>query len=328
LAGIQTQHIPLASAGAVHELQALTPWDLDLRVLKNGSSPGSIEAISTGRMMIQKYRFAWKLHQRGAPPHGMRAFGIGVEPTPNFPWCGHTLEDEWLVAFPVDNDFECVSNDAFHAYGLHVDEQLLEDTAVALGIPGLAGLPTPASVFTGGQVSAVRVILRRIFQAVRQPSLDVRQQGLARAIEWDLAVQLLRSLVKGRRATTPRLRERDHALRKCMDFVERTSGQVITVRELLDVAHVSWRTLDYAFKERFGMTPQAFLRVRRLNAVRSDLIDATPAKGTISTLAGRWDFWHLGDFARDYQRLFGERPSDTLRLNSSASSLGRTGDED
>jgi len=32
-------------------------------------------------------------------------------------------------------------------------------------------------------------------------------------------------------------------------------------------------------------------------------------------VANAWGFWHMGQFARDYRRLFGELPSDTLRCS-------------
>jgi AraC-like DNA-binding protein len=38
------------------------------------------------------------------------------------------------------------------------------------------------------------------------------------------------------------------------------------------------------------------------------------AKGvTVQDVAAHWGFWHLGQFAQDYKRLFGELPSTTLR---------------
>jgi len=33
----------------------------------------------------------------------------------------------------------------------------------------------------------------------------------------------------------------------------------------------------------------------------------------IGTIANRCGFWHMGRFAADYRRLFGELPSETLR---------------
>jgi AraC-like DNA-binding protein len=49
-----------------------------------------------------------------------------------------------------------------------------------------------------------------------------------------------------------------------------------------------------------------------LNGVRRGLRDAE--KGVaVQDVAAHWGFWHLGQFAQDYKRLFGELPSTTLR---------------
>lgn len=66
-----------------------------------------------------------------------------------------------------------------------------------------------------------------------------------------------------------------------------------------------------AFKERFGSGPKADLQRRRLLRVRAELIKpGSPL--TISHVANGSGFWHMGQLARDYRRLFGELPSETL----------------
>jgi AraC family ethanolamine operon transcriptional activator len=97
-----------------------------------------------------------------------------------------------------------------------------------------------------------------------------------------------------------------------VEFVEESGLPHVTVRELCEVSGVSERTLEYAFQEHFSVTPSAYLQIRRLNHVRSELRDTEAAPGVIAEIAGRWGFWHMGDFARYYSRLFGKLPSETL----------------
>ena len=37
-----------------------------------------------------------------------------------------------------------------------------------------------------------------------------------------------------------------------------------------------------------------------------------PIMTTVQEIAQRWGFWHTGEFAADYRRLFGELPSQTF----------------
>ena len=60
-----------------------------------------------------------------------------------------------------------------------------------------------------------------------------------------------------------------------------------------------------------------YLRHLRLHRVRAELADAsrTRSPAAVTTVASRWGFVHFGRFAQQYRQLFGESPSQTLRLS-------------
>src|SRR5690606_17361276 len=84
-----------------------------------------------------------------------------------------------------------------------------------------------------------------------------------------------------------------------------------TIIELCALVGVSERTLQYAFRTYVDMTPVAYLRACRLNRVRTVLRVSDPQATTITAVAVRFGFLHLGRFSRDYRRQFGELPSQT-----------------
>jgi AraC-like DNA-binding protein len=53
--------------------------------------------------------------------------------------------------------------------------------------------------------------------------------------------------------------------------------------------------------------------VLRLNAMRRELLGATEETLRVADLAQRHGIAHLGRFAGEYRRMFGELPSQTLR---------------
>lgn len=85
-----------------------------------------------------------------------------------------------------------------------------------------------------------------------------------------------------------------------------------TILDLCARVGVSERTLQYAFRTYVDMTPVAYLRACRLNRVRAVLRASDPTATTITAVAVRFGFLHLGRFSRDYRRQFGELPSQTL----------------
>ena len=55
-----------------------------------------------------------------------------------------------------------------------------------------------------------------------------------------------------------------------------------------------------------------YLRCARLKKVREALLRAEPGQG-VADVAMHWGFEHMGRFAVEYRRRFGEHPLETLR---------------
>lgn len=100
---------------------------------------------------------------------------------------------------------------------------------------------------------------------------------------------------------------------RVLEYLDCDPQPMPTLCELCRVAGVSQRTLEYGFCDLLGVTPVRYLKVLRLNRVRQRLIKRTPECETVTSVALRFGFVDLGRFAGEYRRLFGERPSDTLR---------------
>lgn len=99
---------------------------------------------------------------------------------------------------------------------------------------------------------------------------------------------------------------------KAQDYIRAHPDRPITVGELAAVAGVGARTLYEGFRRFRGTTPMAFLKATRLERAHGELMAAAP-DASVTDIALRWGFVHLGRFAQDYRRRYGELPSETLR---------------
>jgi AraC family ethanolamine operon transcriptional activator len=100
------------------------------------------------------------------------------------------------------------------------------------------------------------------------------------------------------------------------ELLRRHLAEPVTIRDLCEKIGVSRRSLHLGFREYFGMSPKQYVKKLRLSCARHDLCNASP--GTLVTdVAVRWSFFHLGRFASDYTRCFGESPSHTLTVHRS-----------
>ncbi|WP_237159941.1 AraC family transcriptional regulator [Mycolicibacterium austroafricanum] len=103
-------------------------------------------------------------------------------------------------------------------------------------------------------------------------------------------------------------------IQQAMDFIDDHLAERITMDSLAAAVHMSVRSIQQGFRSELGMSPMAFVRERRLERVHEELADAIPSDGvTVTAVAERWGFHHLGSFAVEYRKRWGEAPSETLR---------------
>ncbi|MBQ0818948.1 AraC family transcriptional regulator, partial [Microvirga sp. HBU67558] len=67
-----------------------------------------------------------------------------------------------------------------------------------------------------------------------------------------------------------------------------------------------------------GMTPMAFLRSLRLRHAHQTLLLSDPGTVTVTEVALRCGYNHLGEFASAYRHAFGETPKRTLARTRAA----------
>jgi AraC-like DNA-binding protein len=99
---------------------------------------------------------------------------------------------------------------------------------------------------------------------------------------------------------------------KAYQYMEANARENITIADLTRITGVSGRALYEGFRRFKGSSPKACLRAIRMQAIRKELLNGAEGDD-VTRLAARWGFTHLGRFASTYQKIFGEKPSQTLR---------------
>lgn len=88
-----------------------------------------------------------------------------------------------------------------------------------------------------------------------------------------------------------------------------------TISSMVDVAEfagVGLRSLQASFKAARGLSPREVLTRTRLEEARRRLLTGTDDSAGVTGVALACGFTHLGRFAQQYRRLYGESPSGTL----------------
>ncbi len=95
-------------------------------------------------------------------------------------------------------------------------------------------------------------------------------------------------------------------------FIEAHFSEPLSLAEIAAQAGVSARSLQNGFQTFRNTTPMGFLRSMRLKRAHEALLLSDPSAVTVTEIALRCGFGHLGEFASAYRHAFGETPRQTL----------------
>lgn len=101
-------------------------------------------------------------------------------------------------------------------------------------------------------------------------------------------------------------------IQRAYDYIMAHYDEDIGIDDIVRVSGVSARALFAGFKRYKGVSPMVALKTRRLQAVYDELKLLAPGE-TITRIAYKWGFSHMGNFSKDYQKMFGELPSETVQ---------------
>lgn len=294
-------------------------WDLDYRQLERGAFTSQFLTCGNSQVIFSSAKLGRRMLQRGSSPPGMVTFGLLACPEISIHWRNIDVSGEQLFIFPPGGELHSISQADFYVFVVSLSEEKLNQVCASFELPDLHKLITGHEVFQcapQGLAQFRHLLLktgREIRQRTEMTNLDLHMNHL----ENELAVQLTGLLARNfQPVTRSRPRKRDLALQSAESYIHEAGNKIVTIPELCDACNASQRTLEYAFRERYCLTPKEYTLVYRLNNVRKQLRQAIPEKDQVSRIAQQHGFWHMGQFSSSYRKLFAELPSETLKQYS------------
>lgn len=288
-----------------NDMNRYSNWEIDFRQIDAGAMETRVLLRPGAHVTLLEIGLPRSVHQQGCSPGDAVTLGL---PTSSLRyWNGKELDSPCLVNFGSGREFDCVNSEDFNGLTISISRPFLTRLCDRMG------LPCPDDFLRQSALP-----LRRLSQALVRLQEDTRsrleQPGtpFGDAEQEDLVAGLICAAANAE-TFDDRSASRDRAksVRRAVDFIETQAGENPLISDICAAARVSWRTLDRGFKEQFSIGPKAYLNRLRLVRARSELLRMRDG-ASVADVANAWGFWHMGQFARDYFRMFGERPSDTF----------------
>ncbi|HEY7312649.1 MAG TPA: helix-turn-helix domain-containing protein [Gemmataceae bacterium] len=292
-------------------------WDHRLRQIGGGAFRGELKFLEIGGVQILRVSCNRRLHAQGSPPPGSFGFAPVLPRNQGALWRGRRCKTGQVVTLVPGQEEDHITAADYEFVGLTVGGDFFRECAAVLGgfdpeerlLGRLALTPRP------GCCRSLTAHLRELLDLVEERSQLLVQPQTRQTVEQECIRRVVEVIAKstGSDRTEPWSSNRERLVRRADDYMQARLGDPLSVFDLCRELGVSERTLHYAFQEVRGLSPMAYFRASRLNAVRQELKAATAGTATVREIAQRWGFWHTGEFAAGYRRLFGEFPSQTFR---------------
>jgi AraC family ethanolamine operon transcriptional activator len=228
---------------------------------------------------------------------------------------GRTLDQRSLLTIRASRPYTFTSRDVCRWVGIALSPDhpsISEQTHEALEPPN--GGRDVRIHTEPRQATRIRVLVSRLCAA--DGSLREVDEAASTAAEEEVISAAASALEKGlevedRHVGRPQFPRR-RVIARTLALIEASAGQPLFVQDLCRAAEVSERTLRNVFHEYFGVGPMRMVRVRQLHEIHAELVSADRAHDTVTRIASRFGVWDFSLFARNYRRLYGESPSETL----------------
>jgi len=289
-------------------------WDLHYQQLDSGTFSSELLIFGNNETQLTHASLNRKMLQQGASPKGLITFGILANPQISIHWRNIDISGDMLFVFPEDGELNSISQSDFDIYLLSLTEEKLNASCDLLDLPNIRTLINKNEVFKcqTEKLDEFRHWLHTVKIELTSLNASVRNKHYLNQVEQEMIYRILSILTENRIVTKSRSRKRDIAISIAENYISNSSNEIVTISELCNVANISERTLEYGFRERYGITPKRYSLVYRLNNVRKQLRKTKPGSALVSEIARQHGFWHMSKFSADYKKLFNELPLCTL----------------
>lgn len=295
--------------------QAIQAWDLDFRQIGAGPSNVDMLQASCAKSLLSNTKLNGHFDQLGAAPPESWTFVLFAEQSSPFVWREQEISNNTILVCQPGSEIDCVSRPGCEVFTISYPEEFLNEIITKLGLPELKNLVKSSDNIMCNlpELSEARSQLYQMVNLINKRSSQIDNSSFIKKLDTELSEQILLTVAKAQPPKRISVNLRHQAIKLIKEYLNEFPHNPVTVSSLCSIAGVSERTLQYAFQEHYGVSPKTFLRNFRLNGVRRELKKCHYSTTKVNDVASLWGFWHMGQFAADYRKLFGELPFDTLQ---------------
>ncbi len=290
------------SADMSEHASHLSGWDQRYDQLSNGPLDAALWVRDVGSVRLFRERLSQAAIQHMQLPRDHLNLIVPLV------WPQRCSQQPWVLdgvnLLPNQHEFRTVTGAGMDVLGLSIPyaelTDLLSDSTLARcrANHAVQGVALASKAHQGACRELVELLMAPAQHAIKPRVLDLTARLLAELDEVP--------------ARTISFTTRQYIVQRCHELVMDAPHSAGNLVDLCKRLKISRRTLQYSFQSVADVNPVQYLRSIRLNEARRALSRHPEAR--ISDIAAQWGFEHTSYFCSQYQKLFGEKPSQRRRL--------------
>jgi AraC family ethanolamine operon transcriptional activator len=291
-------------------------WDADYRQLAPGTFRGRLLSVHGEGVALTHGVWDGAIRHQGLQPKGTVSLAITLAQEGSGTFEAQSMTPESIIVQTAGTGFELMGPRRWESAVFLIPEADFVEGVAAVSqrdpreMLGRRDLARVDPEVAGSLRRRCFSVLESAERALVSPESESPPSAALEDLVADVVCAVASPLA--RLEAPPHPSRRRELVRDAEDYALATATKPVRMTELCRALGVSERTLRYAFQDVRGEGPASCLRTLRLNRAHRMLRDVEPCGLLVKQAAHSNGFTHLGDFARSYERLFGELPSETL----------------
>ena len=274
--------------------------------LDKGRFKARLTKIAYGPVIIGVHKSNRILLQETVGTPGYTTFLLANRAEQGFIWRKNSLTGNNIGILREGMEHSSITPNNFYAAHVSIENVFLEEFLEIMGHENLMeiiGGKETINIDLEDKVKIFKLVEFLCENDIKDPTI----------VKFDLPELIVNTLAKsftGYRFKKDSVRVK--LFKKTQEIIHTNYENKIQIYSLCKQLGISERNLRYTFTKHAGMSPKKYIKHYRLNKVRKLIVSGKYEK--IVEASHDVGFWQSGKFAADYKLLFGEFPSDTLKI--------------
>lgn len=283
-------------------------WNLEHLEMGRGQFKGYISAIHTPRIQLGYSFYSKRVMCKGDFPDGCVVL-LYARNNVRYNFHNRIIDRNEIVLLTNGDEIDILTDGETEAHTIVVEEQLFYQTYYDyFGDTPDKIIKNKRFFIKPGMLSLIHktVDLWKTYLTKEYTKMNVKPSY--DKIELEILHQFFSCIITDFSPT----KRNKFDVKKIRNLLHVNIEKDVRVFDIATELGISESQMHNAFKKEYGLTPKKYLQNLRFNAVKNDLQSAHRHLSTVKEIAQKYHFYHMGHFTMEYQKIFVQKPSETL----------------